>query len=203
MSLLVQVRKPPSTKEGSGHRCGHGRIPRRRRRRHAMDRTHGAGDLGRQSVRGDRRHRHQPRSDHRRDHHRGGWHDRGYRRRRHGEPVDLQRHAAGAGVPAECRRHGHRPLPEQSRSRVRHSLARHRVGECQRRHAADAEHGAAGRHVPLQVHGAAAWPLLVSPASPLLDQPGVQGALRVDHRHRSRTRPRSRRAERCRRRVRR
>ena len=44
---------------------------------------------------------------------------------------------------------------------------------------------AAGRHVPLQVQGHPAGDLLVPPAPPLVDEPGVQGAVRDDHRHRS------------------
>ena len=100
-----------------------------------------------------------------------------------GERADVQRHDTRSGIPCEGRRHRHRPLQEQHRAPHGHSLARHRVGQRERRHAADTEHRPAGRHVPVQVQGHASGRLLVSPASSLVDEPGVQGHVRHVHRH--------------------
>ena len=63
-----------------------------------------------------------------------------------------------------------------------HPLARHRAAERDGRHAVHAEPGRARRQVPLQVQGHPAGDLLVPPAPPLVDQPGLQGPLRDDHR---------------------
>ena len=51
-------------------------------------------------------------------------------------------------------------------------------------------HGRTWRYVSLQVQGDAAGHVLVSPAPPLLHQPGVQGHVRADHRRPIPTRPR-------------
>ena len=58
------------------------------------------------------------------------------------------------------------------------------LAERERRHAVHAEPGRAGRHVPLQVQGHAARDLLVPPAPPLVDEPGLQGPVRDDRRQR-------------------
>ena len=67
----------------------------------------------------------------------------------------------------------------------RHPLARDRARQRQRRHPADPEPGRAGRPFLYDFKVLAARRLLVPPAPPLLDQPGLQGPLRLDHRHRS------------------
>ena len=117
----------------------------------------------------------------------------GHRARAAGQRPDVQRLDTRSGIPCEGRRHRHRPLQEQHRASDGHPLARHRTGQRERRHAADAEHRAAGRHVLVQVQGHASGRLLVSPASPFVDEPGVQGHVRHLHRHEHRTRRRCRR----------
>ena len=131
------------------------------------------------------RRRHEPRPEHRRDDDRRRRGDGRHRQRRDGERPDLQRHDPGPEFRLKVGDTVIVHFENNLAHATGHPLARHRAAQRERRHAADAEPGAAGRHVPLQVHGDAAGDLLVSPAPSLLDQPGVQGALRIDHRHRS------------------
>ena len=98
--------------------------------------------------------------------------------------ADLQRRDPGPDLPAQRRRDGHRPLPEQARRR--HSgIHWHGI---ELANAIDGtpftqNHGPAGRDVPLQVHGHAAGDLLVPPAPPLARPTRSSGALRDDRRH--------------------
>ena len=59
----------------------------------------------------------------------------------------------GPDLRAQRRRHGDRPLRQPPQAGQRHPLARDRAGQQHGRHPVHAEPGAAGRHLPLQVHG--------------------------------------------------
>ena len=120
---------------------------------------------------------------------------RRHRQRRHGPRHDLQRRHPRPRVPPQRGRHRDRALQERPAQRGhRHPLARHRAQQRQRRHAAHPEPDPSRGLLPLQVQGHPARHLLVPPAPPLVDQPGVPGPLRLDHRHRpQRGRPRHQR----------